>query len=101
MKDELLPCPFCGKKTALVMDKTWGGQGWSCAVHCLGCGANIGVHPTEEQAVEAWNTRAERTCHMDHTKWPGESVCSACGQHFDECYERYCPNCGAKVVDDG
>ena len=53
------------------------------------------------------NVRAERTCHNTHeNRW---FKCSACGYGFTDLYAedesdineqpRYCPNCGAKVVD--
>jgi hypothetical protein len=57
---------------------------------------------------EAWNTRAERTCHpvekfTEDSPWP-VMVCSECGRqlHYDEhreiSYQPYC-GCGAKVVE--
>src|SRR5574344_2483038 len=102
MSEELKPCPFCGAKTALVMDKTWTGQGWRCVIKCLGCGASIGVHPTEEQAVDAWNTRAKRTCRWKRYE-PADAWETECGEMLTwapEGFPPYCPNCGRKVIDD-
>ena len=62
----------------------------------------------DEQAIaDELNARAERTCHNTHeNRW---FKCSACGYGFTDLYAddesdineqpRYCPNCGAKVVD--
>ena len=73
---ELLPCPFCGKDVAVIMDdyseclELWGDEfdesgleATDCkAVVCSfldgGCGASGGWRKTEEEAVEAWNRRA-------------------------------------------
>jgi rRNA maturation endonuclease Nob1 len=68
---------------------------------------------TEAEAIEAWNTRAERTCEMLPTHsdleitltsmntgitraW-GYRQCSNCLCNVFE-GAKYCPNCGAKVV---
>lgn len=46
------------------------------------------------EAIEAWNTRAERTC----KNRGGHMGCSECGWYLNE-NARYCDGCGAKVVD--
>ena len=65
-----------------------------------------------EDAIEAWNTRVERTCRIvphGYCIANGEETscrcwsCSGCsyGWHISD-YDRqylYCPNCGAKVVE--
>lgn len=74
-----------------------------------------------EQAIEAWNIRAERTCENVYHEWSKTSFagaltpfcCSECGANYAdrESYyagladvggvpirTNYCPNCGAKVV---
>lgn len=72
-------------------------------------------YPTEAEAIDAWNTRAERTC-RNVSDPPSGFYCSVC--HWGDWCEpshlltgskytgrvsggpNYCPNCGAKVVDD-
>ncbi len=72
---------------------------------------------TEAEAIEAWNSRAERVC-RDVNGNPHDFTCSECGASMytqvDECWTMiarggrcddvienpsYCPNCGAKVVE--
>ena len=102
----LLPCPFCGGEAEF---ETYGGT--ACAVTCrkCRCGTPTVSLNDGERAVEAWNRRAERTCHIKLSK---TSVwhCDGCGQTIDgNCFAdnggrlveyRYCPNCGARVVDE-
>lgn len=58
-----------------------------------------------EGAIDAWNTRAERTCHIEmypmglHEEDGEAPICSACRVAIDEDVY-YCPNCGARVVDE-
>lgn len=86
MKEELKPCPFC-KKTPNV-----GLCGDRVLHYCDVLRETLGC------TVEAWNTRAERTCHIVETD-DGRFACSECGASylgmFDMCW---CPDCGAKVV---
>lgn len=54
---ELKPCPFCGEIPSLVK---WGNE-WD--VECLSVVCAIvpetGLYLTQEEAIEAWNRRAE------------------------------------------
>lgn len=115
---ELLPCPFCGGEAQIqhqfhkvgydILD--WYG------VYCHNpfC-AHVCGHDTEAEAIEAWNTRAERTCENINEQRNENGVllrrdgrifkCSECGFRADDFYgddeqgfPRFCPNCGAKVV---
>ncbi len=89
---ELLPCPHCGSDDiAPITFKGCNGDVWDEFIACGGCGATA-------ETVEAWNSRAERTCRdTGENEW--HFVCSACGyeQNGYECWN-YCPNCGAKVM---
>lgn len=56
--DELKPCPFCGGEAetshGLINYELWG-------VWCPTCKVQIGaIYNSEKQAIERWNTRAER-----------------------------------------
>lgn len=71
----------------------------------MACGLGRAVHATEicgrlADLIEP----EERTCRMEPTG-DGSVVCSACRTeytsrwlHEGEYVERYCPNCGAKVI---
>lgn len=93
----------------------WLGEG--CAVayvgdNCKSAFENENANNGKE-LIEAWNTRAERTCHkklMTTEDYAGTEVycfgCSECGEFlsYPDCYglydgPNYCPNCGAKVVE--
>uniref|UniRef100_UPI00359C8F0A Lar family restriction alleviation protein n=1 Tax=Collinsella bouchesdurhonensis TaxID=1907654 RepID=UPI00359C8F0A len=104
-KPDLLPCPFCGGEALNVEWVTSHDErGWAVACKNPECLMNQGARilRTEAEAAEAWNRRAERTCHViDHG---AVGACSACGA---ECFGSpegnkgtYCPNCGAKVVEE-
>ena len=118
---KLLPCPFCGGEAEyytyeqehdLYDSNTLGFlETYETTEHYVGCKeclAMVGTFVTKKQAVKAWNTRAERTCHFDQTdKIPTTSgmirvwECSNCGRECEELngvYE-YCPHCKAKVVE--
>lgn len=104
---ELLPCPFCGGEAVLYN----GNYGWN--VRCKDGKITVFTdcpakktgeidYDTEEDAIVAWNTRAERMCHIVETPLgihddTTAEVCSECRVTIDrDC--NYCPNCGAKVV---
>lgn len=107
---DLLFCPFCGgeahiKEVVSACEKLYT-VGCSDS-ECMGYETWL-LKPTVDEAVAAWNRRAERTCRMVRARWDdGECVwgcrCTACGDRFT--YEtgttwRYCPACGAKVVEE-
>lgn len=103
---ELEPCPFCGGEAAFGANSCQGFE----YVRCVSCKARTwSCYNTKEQAAEAWNTRAERTCRYEHPDphdhpgvWNTE-----CGNHVywnvdnDDCGipPDFCPKCGAKVVE--
>ena len=95
---ELKPCPFCGGEAVVTL----------AGVSCTKCQGTMVVdfNATDQDAIDAWNTRAERTCeqidvteiHKPYTTHMTE--CSECGGvlALDEYRTpNYCPQCGAKV----
>lgn len=55
MNDKLKPCPFCGEKVDLFM-----GVDGSWATWIIECNCGIEMRfLSREDAIEAWNTRAE------------------------------------------
>lgn len=109
---ELKPCPFCGGNGKMARDVTCGYE--TFWVFCTKCGSQANYGHFKAEAAAAWNTRAERTCRIEYDEEETERVwdapedtwgyrCDACGDTFR--YDRgllphYCPNCGAKVVDE-
>lgn len=107
---ELKPCPFCGGEARIEAY----GMGYvpecdhrdTCHIANYERPANE-WYTSEGFAVQAWNARWERTCHSIKTWFK----CSECRAEYDEWDEhgmsdnvnvlslRYCPNCGAKVVE--
>lgn len=61
---ELLPCPFCGSADVSVDTKYQDrlNDGWGCTCLVDRCHGGIFVvdacYPTKEDAIKAWNTRA-------------------------------------------
>lgn len=91
---ELKPCPFCGGE-ARYTEKSRFHIGW---VYCPGCGAASGYYNTEAEAIAAWNTRAEQTCHTERSDCFECSECAFFDAYAAPSDFNYCPNCGAKVV---
>lgn len=101
---ELLPCPFCGGEA--IVQPTYdidtserdGYFAWCSNYECE-CKPQTRDYLTEAEAIEAWNTRVERTCN-NATLVAGWFVCSSCGYQENYFGDRnnYCPNCGAKVI---
>lgn len=105
---ELKPCPFCGEPMEL-RDYPWL-DGTPCYewrhVDVLRatrkrCPIEMAGYDTEEEAIEAWNTRAERTCKLVPGKMhygDRRPKCSECGQSMGDRRWKYCPNCGSRVI---
>lgn len=54
--NELKPCPFCGGEAELIPGLAYGEvNGYECG--CCDCNFTCGLHDTEEESVEHWNTR--------------------------------------------
>lgn len=111
MRDGLKPCPFCGGEAIQVSGeyRDGGYQEYTSHVKCECCGSvsqriteSCSLPEVEKIAAYAWNRRAERTCH-DEAGSQQSFLCSECGWFWndpeDELGFSYCPNCGAKVVE--
>ena len=103
---ELKPCPFCGGEAVLVPTLDTTVREWfvTCAnLHCNVLACRTKRFYTEAEAIEAWNTRAERTCRKINPSEKDWFVCSECrGQCMGDQYgelPNYCANCGAEVVE--
>lgn len=102
MSNELKPCPFAKPgevhhtRTITAVGESW------VLCSCGASGPTFSGVDSERKAIEAWNTRAERTCHIN---WDKELFCFACDScdHISmmapDSRPTYCPNCGAKVVE--
>lgn len=116
----LRPCPLCDGKAIYRSGIHNGYDFESGTIRCVGCGLKLGVtlygygNYDPLHAFDAWNTRAERTCHPvekfgDDSPW-SKLVCSECERplHVDDAVDEngieyselqpYC-GCGAKVVE--
>ncbi len=68
MPNELRPCPFCGNKNvSVVTDNLEYSLGFVdfadfqviCSTTSKGCGATSGKYSDKDEAIEAWNRRAD------------------------------------------
>ena len=57
--NELKPCPFCGGEAHL--EQYQDAPEYFAIVRCSQCDIKA-VKDTDEEAIEAWNTRAEKSC---------------------------------------
>lgn len=105
MSEKLKPCPFCGGEPFMVGAEIDGRAHY--IVKCTACHSTSGVmQMNRSKAAEAWNRRAERTCHNALKEsdyggvWPiPHFKCSSCGVMLAFYEFDYCPQCGAKVVE--
>lgn len=109
MTQELKPCPFCGSRALYEIYQTI--DGFEVPVmFCDMCKAMFTVEGAEDWVTgerdgmdelrSAWNTRAERMCKQNRLFNLMSRECD--GEYYQwhgEEMPRYCPNCGAKVVD--
>lgn len=111
MSEELKPCPFCGGEAHIAERITYGGKLYGACCYGTLC---PGSEPFPwcldyEDAADAWNRRAERTCHLIHEVEEEDDeffdtvelhyyVCSECGRN-NRLDAYYCDSCGAKVVE--
>ena len=83
MGTKLLPCPFCGGEDLVL--KLTSEDGFT-SIGCLNDHSFFGIMVqanTEAEAIEAWNTRHERTC--DGCKHLATSM--RVDYHIDPCCE--------------
>ena len=112
---DLLPCPHCGGE-AEFRD----GSSTKPYIRCKECGCRTWGSHAYDKLVAAWNRHAERMCKsvspygFNDRSNAFNFKCSECGAFVDsddmgysplvvdeECEPlRFCPNCGAKVVDE-
>ena len=109
MTDKLLPCPFCGGNEHQIdeMESFWDKNETSWRVLCIDCIAET-AGDTKEQAIAAWNRRADAVP-VVRGEWnpifkgADTCKCSVCKRDgvSDSDYGfiamPYCPNCGAKM----
>ena len=107
---ELLPCPFCDGEARLLGGGIIDGIERGYTVECHDCHAStkrFGADNAQE-AIEAWNTRHERTCHDEFNGKAWCFKCDTCGcvMLWEEAFGNkvimsgslnYCPSCGARV----
>lgn len=96
----LLPCPFCGGEAKEFTGEDAAPHRWT--VECGRCGAHVGSD-TRHKARAKWNRRAERTCRDLNPPSCRDFECSECGEsnEFTPGFmPNYCPNCGARVVEE-
>ena len=96
---ELKPCPFCGN-----IGSFWSiDQCQTLYATCIFCGARTVDCDTPEEAIAAWNRRADAVP-VVRGEWevaigydPNKKV--QCQNCYKMAYEptAYCPNCGAKM----
>lgn len=104
---ELKPCPLgCPKSHIKVYTRKITSEHFEAKLQCNKCDISIARSGATEEcalenAIQAWNTRAERTC---KPKWKRDSqgyltlVCDMCHKPIDYT-DNFCAECGAKVVE--
>lgn len=92
MSETYRECPFCGGDAFMNLE---GRKYW---IECRECAAESGCYRTQNEAIKAWNTRAELTCVIAPLANEFDmGRCSACGRIADV-QSNYCWKCGAKVI---
>jgi Lar family restriction alleviation protein len=107
MSEKLKPCPFCGSSHVLAEDFEEFDMGmyW---IRCGDCGAGCSTKDTTEEAIKAWNRRAEPKRGewiaykgMQMPERHGLHYCSNCNHSLHLASNgrvyNYCPRCGAKM----
>lgn len=71
MSFRLKPCPFCGGKAILSEDKRYNVH----SVFCNECYIETSLQNTEQEAIDAWNTRVMPTFTPDELDAIRRNVC--------------------------
>lgn len=111
MADELMPCPFCGGEVRIIAKPYEPKVCVGCDDDtCLGFSGLGWLYDSEQEAAEAWNRRAERTCNVESSHEVEGDGCYAyfeyelsCGHEIawgDQLPPSYCPECGRRVLYD-
>lgn len=95
MEKHLKACPFCGNKL-IAMNYFSGGSGSSCwgeyRIYCNRCECKL-LYISEEQGIEAWNTRAEQPASKEPTEL--SNCCNALATVQGKTTHYYsCDECG-------
>lgn len=106
-KPELLPCPLCGGKAILHADQLAVDPApMYYTIYCPSCKLKLtkAGYMSDKEAIKVWNTRYQTTCHNTNDPNARNWNCSRCGESFvvnaaDSEPFKYCPGCGAKVVE--
>ena len=112
---ELKPCPFCGKSEHLEILKIEDSKHpkhykVTCDITSGGCGGIGGYRFSNQEAIEAWNTRFEPTCgeprgfiECDEDNFGNPSFaelwCEYCDIELDHEW-KHCPSCGRRVIEE-
>ncbi|MDR1465425.1 MAG: Lar family restriction alleviation protein [Oscillospiraceae bacterium] len=94
MNIQLKPCPFCGGIADI-----WQG----CDYHyvmCRRCKSKTADFEKDDEAVDAWNKRAERISTVTRARdsaYKHNCKCDGCGFAFNSRFVTHCPGCGAKI----
>ena len=69
MANNLKPCHVCGADRGLYILEDYEGLEWY--VFCDNCKTSVHNEnaQTKEEAIEIWNKRYERTCHLISSEW--------------------------------
>lgn len=110
---ELLTCPFCGGEASIGRRDYFfeDSNEYAMSAHYVECGTcyvRTIEYKSKDGAADAWNRRAERTCCMEYNEeWSGDELyptecynCSECGHMTYDGVPTFCPNCGARVVEE-
>lgn len=109
---EVKPCPLCGPESFVVplTRKPFSPDAplWTAVVKCEDCGislsrADVTMELALEACIEAWNTRAERTCCLEPIPYePGKYEgmrCSNCKiADIDMGLGDFCSACGCRII---
>lgn len=96
---ELKPCPCCGSSNGLyvLQDEKYGEWSVFCDM-CKTSFHNENHCDTREEAISAWNRRAERTCRIVLMDMAGNPLYRT--GTLNKGKPNYCPHCGARVIEE-